>query len=212
MFAVLFRSEELLFLPPYLSLRINCRRECKAPIKFALNRTVVLKKGGQLISHAEELANPNHIIIYRSNCSVEFYVAKMDVSLIRCHSLSFYYSIHYISTPKEPKQTHQNYTRSHTRTLVRWLHRRYGSTPTPISIRPIDQTTHAAVSSDRREGHTRTQQVGAAASLRSASDDIEAHLGGVGGLHLVVDPVQQPPQALLRRRVQDLGSDPRRRR
>jgi hypothetical protein len=66
-----------------------------------------------------------------------------------------------------------------------------------------DRTKHTVLAS-------RPEQRGR--SLRAASDDVEAHLGRVGGLHLVVDPVQQPPEPLLRRRVQDLGSYPRRRR
>ena len=50
---------------------------------------------------------------------MEFYVAEMDVSLIRCHSLSFVYSIHY--TPSAHRRAKANtpklYWITHTRTL-----------------------------------------------------------------------------------------------
>ena len=81
------------------------------------------------------------------------------------------------------KQNRKYQSKTHAKASSDWHHRRcyrYGSTPTPISIRPI---THA-------HAQVVVEQSAARASLRAASDDVEAHLGGVGGLHLVVDPVQ----------------------
>lgn len=58
------------------------------------------------------------------HCSVEFYVAEMDVSLIRCHSLSFYSSNsthqHQHTTPLHCTISRKNRGESkHTRSLVR---------------------------------------------------------------------------------------------
>ena len=51
---------------------------------------------------------------------MEFYVAEMDVSLIRCHSLSFVYSTHYTSSSAHQRakaNTPKLYWITHTRTL-----------------------------------------------------------------------------------------------